>query len=410
MARYTYTERQLGGVVQRKREPAKRPLIIFQPSVRKVRVKPLISFEQFASRTAMINDVSGKRKICLLIPAHNETLVIQNTIRSAMASGLERQDIFVVNDNSTDDTAELAIELLGDFNVLTVGRSGKGLAIKKASRAFMLSRRYEWIHIADADGAFDRHYFETFQSQLRSDKAAATGYLRSSRGTFIGKFRAFEYTLGMELTRRVQVMLGTLQVIPGATSCIRSDVFDKLDFDGGTLTEDYDVTLQIHRQKLGSIQFIPGATAFTQDPQNFRDFHKQITRWYKGGVQCMLKHDIGSKFRRIDMYIGYQIFQNFLFLGVLFFVMPVIAYLTHSLFGFTTLFLWDAATMFAMCVLIAAKAKRWDILNAFPLIYGLKWVNTYAYTKAILIAMFKPDSQTKNPSRGAWTSPERAKA
>jgi len=351
-------------------------------------------------------DFNGVRKLCLLIPGHNESLVIQNTIRSAIASGMSRHDIYVVNDNSSDNTAELAIELLGDSNVLTVERSGKGLAIQKAACAFRLTKRYEWLHIADADGAFDSNYFTTFRSQLRADKAAATGYLKSTRGSFIGKFRVFEYTLGMEMTRRVQIFLNTLQVIPGATSCIRADVFEQVDFDGGTLTEDYDVTLQIHRLGLGEIQFIPGATAFTQDPESFGDFMRQITRWYKGGVQCLVKHDIGQKFRRIDFYIGYQIFQCFLFLGVLFIILPITTVITHSFYGYASLFVWDVFTMLGMAVLIAARAKRWDILNAFPLLYGLKWANTYAFTRAHLAVALRP-SRFRTRQSGAWTSPTR---
>lgn len=348
----------------------------------------------------------GVRKLCLLIPAHNESLVIQNTIRSAIGSGMDPRDVFVVNDNSSDDTADRARQLLGEFNVKTVRRSGKGLAIRKAARAFRLTKRYEWIHIADADGAFDTEYFTEFKAKLRSDKAAATGYLKSSHGSYIGKFRVFEYTLGMEMTRRVQVLLNTLQVIPGATSCIRSDVFEKLDFNGGTLTEDYDVTLQIHRQRLGEIQFIPSAIAYTQDPENFQDFMRQITRWYKGGVECMIKHDIGTKFRRIDLYISYQILQNFLFLGMLLFFMPVVAVLTNSIYGYAMLFMWDVLTMFIMTLLIAIRANRWDILNAFPIMYGLKWANTYAFTKALVEVVFKY-RRKKVQSDGVWISPTR---
>jgi cellulose synthase/poly-beta-1,6-N-acetylglucosamine synthase-like glycosyltransferase len=377
---------------------------VHTPIIGALATKTLVSFEVLIdSRSLLEHD--GVGKLCLLIPAHNESLVIQNTIRSAIASGMNPEDIYVVNDDSYDDTAHLAAELLGRFNVLTVERSGKGLAIEKAAAAFMLPRRYEWIHIADADGAFHRDYFAKFRLQLNAGYAAATGYLKSAKGSYIGKFRVFEYALGMEVTRRVQVLMNTIQVIPGATSCLRSDVFEQLDFNGGTVTEDYDVTLQIHRQGLGKIQFIPGAVAYTQDPESFRDFIKQITRWYRGGVECMLKHQIGSRVSRIDFYISFQIFQNFLFLSVLLVVMPITALLTHSIFGYAMLFIWDVATMLMACLLIALKVRRWDILSAFPLLYGLKWVNTYAFTKAIVGAMFK--RQTFTHRGGAWTSPTR---
>ncbi len=407
MVRYMLTDRPLPGA-QRSRQPARSSMPVLAPISDRNVPRSLLNFDEFISRTMVSRSFKGAGKLCLLIPAHNETLVIQNTIRSAIVSGMDRYDMFVVDDNSSDDTAALARELLDEFNVLTVRRSGKGLAIQKAARAFRLSERYQWIHIADADGAFDPEYFTKFKAQLRADHAAATGYMKSSRGSYIGKFRVFEYTLGMEMTRRVQVLLNTLQVIPGATSCVRSDVFDQLDFDGGTLTEDYDVTLQIHRQSLGKIQFIPGATAFTQDPESFHDFMHQITRWYQGGVECMIKHDIGKKGRRLDFYIGYQILQNFTFLGMLFVVMPIAAILTHSLYGFATLFIWDVLTMFVTTILIAARANRWDILNAFPILYALKWVNTYVFSKVLIETFVKP--RAKPSSSSTWVSPTRTAA
>jgi hypothetical protein len=42
-----------------------------------------------------------KRKLVLLLPAHNEELIIQATINSAIKAGQRKEDIFVVDDNST---------------------------------------------------------------------------------------------------------------------------------------------------------------------------------------------------------------------------------------------------------------------------------------------------------------------
>ena len=40
--------------------------------------------------------------LALIIPAHNEELVIEATIISAMKAGQKRDDIYVVDDASTD--------------------------------------------------------------------------------------------------------------------------------------------------------------------------------------------------------------------------------------------------------------------------------------------------------------------
>jgi hypothetical protein len=95
-----------------------------------------------------------KHKLALLIAAHNEELVIEQTLRSAIKAGMDPKHIYVVDDNSTDKTRMLAASIIPRENTIKVRRSGKGLALTKAAKHFKLVKRYQWIHIADADGGF----------------------------------------------------------------------------------------------------------------------------------------------------------------------------------------------------------------------------------------------------------------
>src|SRR5262245_31013777 len=76
------------------------------------------------SRFKMSTD-NQKKKLALLLPAHNEELILSTTIQSAVKAGQEKRDIFVVDDASTDNTRKIAIEMLGKDHVLTVRKSGK---------------------------------------------------------------------------------------------------------------------------------------------------------------------------------------------------------------------------------------------------------------------------------------------
>jgi biofilm PGA synthesis N-glycosyltransferase PgaC len=107
-----------------------------------------------------------KRKLALLIPAHNEQLVLGDTIKSALRAGLPREDIYVVSDGSTDWTVDLAYLMLPDGHVLDQSKLGKGLAIANGIYNFRLIERYEWVHLADADGVFTRTYFRELKSRI----------------------------------------------------------------------------------------------------------------------------------------------------------------------------------------------------------------------------------------------------
>lgn len=323
-----------------------------------------------------------KKKLALLIAGHNEEMVIEQTLRSAISAGMNPADIYVVDDNSDDATKNIAISVLGRDNVMKVARSGKGLALTKGAKKFNLTKRYEWIHIADADGGFAPNYFGVFKAKLDPQYAAATGYIRSLPGSVVGQFRVFEYTLGMEIHRRFQAMAHTVSVIPGPTSCFRTDVFEDVNFANKSLTEDFDVTLQIHRRKLGKILFIPEAVAYTQDPKTLGDYTKQITRWNRGIMQGVKKHRIGTKATRVDAYLSFQIFQNFMLLLNYAFILPYLVVARQSVDVLAVVFLLDVIAMFAITAAVAMKTSRPDIMSAFPQIYGYRFVSLFVFTRA----------------------------
>lgn len=325
-----------------------------------------------------------KAMLCLLISAHNEELVLAKTINSAIAAGMRREDIFVVDDNSSDRTTEIAQSIVGPQNAIKVRRSGKGLALTKGAKRFGLVRRYRWIHIADADGAFAPNYFGIFRRELRSKNAAATGYVRSLPGKRISEYRVYEYTVGMEIHRRLQTMLNVVPVIPGPTSCFRSDVFAKVNFDNKSLTEDFDVTIQLHRKKLGKIQFIPQAIAYTQDPKNIGDYTKQISRWNRGGLQAIVKYKIGRRPTRIDAYLSYQIFQNLMFFASYLIWVPYLTITRHTYVVIAAAFVVDVAVTFVITALAAARSFRWDVISAFPQVYALRWVSLFVFLRAFV--------------------------
>lgn len=358
-----------------------------------------------------VRAVTGGRKnmICLLISAHNEQEVLGHTLRSAIAAGMKASDIYVVDDNSNDKTSKVAKSILGHENVVRVRRSGKGLALTKAARKFDLVERYKWIHLADADGAFSKNYFKVFRKNLRISNAAATGYIRSLKGSIVGQYRVVEYAIGMDIVRRFQAITGMISIIPGPTSCFRSDVFSKVAFDTGALAEDFDVTLQIHRKNLGTIQFIEDAIAYTQDPLTFKDFVRQIRRWNKGVLQGLFTHKIGTKLSKLDAYLSYQVGLNLAMFASYALVMPVVA--AQRGFGeiVAATFVIDVLVAAIVAAFAALRANRWDIFNAFPHLYIYRWVSLIIFVWSFVeVVVLGRDRSKHNKQRGlAWEGVKR---
>lgn len=330
-----------------------------------------------------------KRQLALLLPAHNEELILEATIRSAIAAGQSINDIYVVNDNSSDKTRAIATRLLGKYNVLNVRRSGKALAVKKAIIKFNIESNYTWLHIADADSIFSLDYFRHYRAKLDPTKyAVAVGFVQSLRGNWISTYRALTYTYSQHVMRRIQAQLGMISVFPGPITCFRTDIISKLEFGNSSLTEDFDITLQVHRKKLGNIVYIPKAINYTQDPQTLSDFCKQNLRWQRGFFQGVKKHKIGLKGQRIDVSLGFQMLQTVLLLVELFVLIPIIIVANnYDFMVIPTFFAADFLINGIIAVFASMAAKRWNLIGSLPYFYFLRYIEIGIYFIAFVEVM-----------------------
>jgi len=324
-----------------------------------------------------------KKKLALLLPAHNEGLIIATTIQSAIAAGQNRRDIFVVDDNSSDETRRDAVKLLGKSHVLTVKRSGKALAVKKALKKFDIERKYYWVHIADADSVFSPKYFKIYKKNLNEKKyAVAVGFVQSMRGNWLSTYRAVTYTYSQHVNRRVQSYLGMISVFPGPITSFRTDIIKSLEFGSDSFTEDFDITVQVHRKKLGKIKFIPKAINYTQDPQTLSDFWKQNLRWQRGFFQGVRKYKIGLKMRAIDFSIGFQMFQTGFYLLEMFVLIPFLMIATRNWLILPVVIAADFVLTGVIALGSSAITKRWTLIGALPYFYFLRWIEIVIFLKA----------------------------
>lgn len=337
---------------------------------------------------------STKRRLALLLPAHNEELILATTIRSAIVAGMKARDIYVVDDDSSDRTRTIALTELSKRNVLSVPRSGKAKAVMQALDHFAITASYDWVHVADADSVFCADYFRIYKKYLDdSHYVACVGFVQSMRGNWIATYRSFSYTYGQHIFRRLQSWLGVIAVLPGPVTCFKTTIIKDLDFETGSLTEDFDLTLQIHRRHLGRIRFIPEAVNFTQDPRTLKDFLQQTLRWQRGFFQGVRKYHIGLRPHRIDLGIGYQVSESLYYLIQLLVIMPLLITLTHSFAAPLAIAVADFTAIALLAVFSAAVANRPKIVLSVVYFYLLRFLELgvflWAFVEVIVLRKFK---------------------
>ena len=321
----------------------------------------------------------------VLIPAYNEEPVLEGTVVALVAAGVERRDIFVIDDRSTDRTAEIAVEL--GVNIYTVPvNGGKARAQVQALEHWKLCDRYEWLAFLDGDTKVDEKFFSEMEAAIKKapDTALFLGQVKSVYNDHIySASRAFDYTYGQDVAKVGQHNFNVVFVAPGCASLYRTDVLRTLKINHMTLAEDMDLTMQVHRTG-EAVSYVPTAIVNTQDPATFKDYHKQTLRWFRGFWQVTRIHKIFNPFarkQRVDWYMillsaDAVIFNRVFWLGVLIYV---ISWQAAALALFV-----DFATAGTISFYCAWKTKRWDVVWKFPAYYWMNYVNFYAYTRAFV--------------------------
>jgi poly-beta-1,6-N-acetyl-D-glucosamine synthase len=237
--------------------------------------------------------------VAVLIPAHNESAVIADSIE-AITKLVPRKNVHVVSDGSTDDTFAIALRC-GVKAIQTRRNVGKAGALRDAIERFQLVERFPVVMLLDADTRVQPGYFAAALPLFDSPKVVAvagcvrtdTNRLLSPVGNLLTGHRMRIYALGQRVLKFGQTSryLNATPIVPGFASVYRTAVLPAIDINpAGLVIEDFNMTFEVYHHDLGQVAFTLRAVAVTQDPDNFRDYIRQTKRWALGLWQTVRRH------------------------------------------------------------------------------------------------------------------------
>jgi glycosyltransferase involved in cell wall biosynthesis len=114
----------------------------------------------------------------IVIPAHNEEAFIALTLQSLVNQTVLPKKVVVVNDNSSDESANIVLKFAKEFPFIDLIEKTSALIHlpgSKVIQAFQtgfesLDDNYDFIVKADADLIFPSNYFETIIKHFQSDE------------------------------------------------------------------------------------------------------------------------------------------------------------------------------------------------------------------------------------------------
>ena len=274
--------------------------------------------------------------VSILVPAHNEEVTIEATVKSLLALDYKLYEIIVVDDGSTDDTTRVMREAFRMQRIdrpiqrripckleeevyesrewkvpITLVRKengGKADALNMGINA----ANYPYFLCMDADSVLQYDSLEKIIRPVLEDPTvvAVGGTVRPSNGAEIENGRVVRYRMPRNLLASMQVLEydrsflasrilfdrfnGNI-IISGAFGLfLKSVVIAAGGYDSTTMGEDMELAVKLHvycreNNRPYRIRYVTDAVCWTQVPVRLGDLCKQRRRWHIGLFQSMMK-------------------------------------------------------------------------------------------------------------------------
>jgi biofilm PGA synthesis N-glycosyltransferase PgaC len=229
--------------------------------------------------------------VTVLIPAYNEERNIEETLSKATSIDYPDYEVVVVDDASTDRTAEIAMRFVDRGRVRLIRKlvnQGKAMALNDA----IPCTNGEILLIIDADACADPGVLKALVPHFRFPRVAAvTGNPRVvNRESFLGKLQSIEFSSIISLQRRAQRVWGRIMTMSGVVGAFRrSALIDAGLYSPEMATEDIDLTWKLHLRHY-DVRYEAKALVWMKVPQSLAGLWKQRRRWTLGLSQVLRRH------------------------------------------------------------------------------------------------------------------------
>lgn len=237
--------------------------------------------------------------ITLVVPAHNEEIVIAQTAKAILEINYpqDKVELLLYADNCTDDTLKEMHRLIAQpryfgRNVKIINRHGTGGKAGVLNDALRIAHG-EYIGVYDADAIPERNalYF-LVQKALENPESYVAVFGRNKTRNAQQNFLTRCINQEIVVTQRIQHCgiwhMFKIGRIPGTNFIIQTSFVKSIGgWRNGALTEDTDISFKIMQQNR-LIALAYNSEAFQQEPETVHDYYFQRLRWAKGNYQVVI--------------------------------------------------------------------------------------------------------------------------
>lgn len=235
-------------------------------------------------------------------------------------------EIIVVDNNSSDDSVSMLLELKKKLSSLNVVQNKKNVGFAKGCNIGASSAKGEYVLFLNSDTqVLDKGFISMVDFMKKNPKVgilggklhSADGSIQPSAGKFYNLFNLFIMLLGLErlgLLRSSPTKIEKVDWVSGACMMVKSDVFKKIaGFDEKLFMYMEDMEICFRARKLGLLTFFYPNVQIMHKSLGSSNRTFAIINIYKGILRFYSKH---------KSYFEYSLAKALLFIkaGLLIFV------------------------------------------------------------------------------------------
>lgn len=249
----------------------------------------LFSFFKGANKTTRFPETDVHAHFAVLVPARDESKVIEANIRSVLSSDYpkDKRTVFIIVESETDKTVQIA-QKYDDVRVFLrtdMTGVGKGYALDECLQSiFQSEENYDAFLILDADNLIKHDFLTKMNEAYQAGVDLACGK-RDNKDWNVSAVSAasgLTFTAINTLMNKPKTYLGKTILISGTGFFVRAERLREL---GGwkffSLTEDYEITTYADCQNWKTA-YVEEAVYYDEQPIGLWQSIKQRSRWVKG--------------------------------------------------------------------------------------------------------------------------------
>lgn len=239
----------------------------------------------------MILEKHISNKYAILIPARDESKVIENLLKSIEIQNKDMSNVYVIVEDEKDKTCDITKKYKANIFVREKPiRPRKGYALDECIKEILKTKHYDLYFIFDADNILEKDFINKMLKSWHEGYDVAIGYrnILNPKNAISG-CSGLMFSLINTLINKQKVKNNRPILLSGTGFYISGDIIEKIDgFPFNTLTEDYELSLYISGNNISST-YNDDAVYYDEQPLDMKTSIKQRTRWVKGFFEARAK-------------------------------------------------------------------------------------------------------------------------